>query len=399
MKVAKEWRLGSMGDTKILPGSRHRSPLKRPIWIILMVSFVSFFLVCAYIYPPNSDVACYVFSSRGCKVLTDWLPPPKRELTDEEIISRVVVRDILDTPPVESKNPKIAFMFLTPGSLPFEKLWDMFFRVGHFTSFCVQELPNMNESHMYFILVKNISFVDCQCKYVNVYGEGIKKPVHVSPYFLNREIHSSPVTWGAFSMVDAERRLLAYALKDPDNQHFVLLSDSCIPLHNFDYVYNYLMHANMSFIDCFVDPGPHGNGRYSTRMLPEVEEKDFRKGAQWFTMRRQHALLVMADSLYYSRFRDYCRPFADGKNCIADEHYLPTFFNVRIILCIMFFIHFTLASSNALTRVDWSERKWHPKSYRAQDVTEIAFSLNLWNGHMKLEVIFNGNFGQYSFSC
>lgn len=33
------------------------------------------------------------------------------------------------------------------------------------------------------------------------------------------------VTWGAFSMVDAERRLLAYALKDPDNQHFVLLSD------------------------------------------------------------------------------------------------------------------------------------------------------------------------------
>ncbi|TYJ20844.1 hypothetical protein E1A91_A08G024500v1 [Gossypium mustelinum] len=309
MKVAKEWRLGSMGDTKILPGSRHRSPLKRPIWIILMVSFVSLFLVCAYIYPPNSDVACYVFSSRGCKVLTDWLPPPKRELTDEEIISRVVVRDILDTPPVESKNPKIAFMFLTPGSLPFEKLWNMFFR-GNEGRFSV---------------------------YIHASKE---KPVHVSPYFLNREIHSSPVTWGAFSMVDAERRLLAYALKDPDNQHFVLLSDSCIPLHNFDYVYNYLMHANMSFIDCFVDPGPHGNGRYSTRMLPEVEEKDFRKGAQWFTMRRQHALLVMADSLYYSRFRDYCRLVDPGG--IANW---------------------------SVTRVDWSERKWHPKSYRAQDVT------------------------------
>ncbi|KAK8345385.1 hypothetical protein V6Z12_A07G145000 [Gossypium hirsutum] len=321
MKVAKEWRLGSMGDTKILPGSRHRSPLKRPIWIILMVSFVSLFLVCAYIYPPNSDVACYVFSSRGCKVLTDWLPPPKRELTDEEIISRVVVRDILDTPPVESKNPKIAFMFLTPGSLPFEKLWDMFFR-GNEGRFSV---------------------------YIHASKE---KPVHV--------------TWGAFSMVDAERRLLAYALKDLDNQHFVLLSDS------------------------FVDPGPHGNGRYSTRMLPEVEEKDFRKGAQWFTMRRQHALLVMADSLYYSRFRDYCRPFADGKNCIADEHYLPTFFNL---------VDPGGIANWSVTHVDWSERKWHPKSYRAQDVTEIAFSLNLWNGHMKLEVIFNGNFGQYSFSC
>lgn len=28
---------------------------------------------------------------------------------------------------------------------------------------------------------------------------------------------------------------------------------------------------------------------------------------QWFSMRRQHALIVIADSLYYSRFRDYCK--------------------------------------------------------------------------------------------
>jgi len=33
------------------------------------------------------------------------------------------------------------------------------------------------------------------------------------------------VVWGKISMVDADRRLLANALEDPDNQHFVLLSD------------------------------------------------------------------------------------------------------------------------------------------------------------------------------
>ncbi|KAA3481959.1 heparanase-like protein 2 [Gossypium australe] len=33
------------------------------------------------------------------------------------------------------------------------------------------------------------------------------------------------------------------------------------------------------------------------------------------------------------------------------------------------------------------------------ELAEIAFSLNLWNGHMKLEIIFNGNLGQYWFSC
>lgn len=32
----------------------------------------------------------------------------------------------------------------------------------------------------------------------------------------------------------------------------------------------------------FEDPGPHGNGRYSEHMLPEIEKKDFRKGAQVF---------------------------------------------------------------------------------------------------------------------
>jgi hypothetical protein len=30
----------------------------------------------------------------------------------------------------------------------------------------------------------------------------------------------------------------------------------------------------------FLDPGPHGSGRYSVEMLPEIEQRDFRKGAQ-----------------------------------------------------------------------------------------------------------------------
>ncbi|XP_031275496.1 glycosyltransferase BC10-like [Pistacia vera] len=329
MKSVKAWRVGNMGDLQILPGTRHRPPLKRPVWIIGLVSLVILFLVCAYIYPPHSRGACYMFSSRGC-ALTDWLPPvPVRELTDEEIASRVVIRDILNTPPVRSKNSKIAFLFLTPGPLPFEMLWDKFFH-GHEGRFSV---------------------------YVHASRD---KPVHFSRYFINREIRSDQVVWGRISMVDAERRLLANALKDPDNQHFVLLSDSCVPLHDFDYVYNYLMYSNMSFIDCFEDPGPHGNGRYSEHMLPEVEIKDFRKGAQWFTMKRQHALIVMADSLYYSKFRDYCKHGVDGKNCIADEHYLPTFFHM---------IDPGGIANRSVTHVDWSERKWHPKSYKSHDIS------------------------------
>ncbi|KAJ7966069.1 Core-2/I-branching beta-1,6-N-acetylglucosaminyltransferase family protein [Quillaja saponaria] len=324
--LASQLRLKSL---LTMVGSRKRSNIKRPTWIIVLLSLVIIFLIGAYVYPPRSSGLCYFFYSRGCSGNSGNANVFSRELTDEETASQVVVREILKTPPLHSKNPKIAFLFLTPGSLPFEKLWHKFFQ-GHEDRFSV---------------------------YVHA-SRG--KPAHASPYFVGRDIRSEKVVWGKISMVDAEKRLLANALRDPNNEHFVLLSDSCVPVHNFEYVYNYLMFTNVSFIDCFVDPGPHGTGRYSEHMLPEVEKRDFRKGSQWFSMKRQHALIVMADSLYYTKFKLYCRPNMDGRNCYADEHYFPTFFRM---------IDPNGVANYSVTHVDWSEGKWHPRSYRAQDIT------------------------------
>lgn len=120
------------------------------------------------------------------------------------------------------------------------------------------------------------------------------------------------------------------------------------------------MYTNVSYIDSFVDPGPHGNDRYSPHMMPEIEKKDFRKGAQWFTMKRQHALIVIADSLYYTKFKNYCRPGLEGRNCYSDEHYLQTFFNI---------VDPGGISNWSVTHVDWSEHKWHPRAYRAEDIS------------------------------
>ncbi|KAE8710511.1 Core-2/I-branching beta-1,6-N-acetylglucosaminyltransferase family protein isoform 3 [Hibiscus syriacus] len=175
------------------------------------------------------------------------------------------------------------------GTLPLEALWAKFFE-GHEGRFSV---------------------------YVHASRE---KPVHTSQYFKGRDIRSEPVVWGKISMVDAERRLSAHALSDPDNQQFVLLSESCIPLQNFDYVYNYLTLTNVSFIDCFEDLGPHGSGRYSEHMMPEVEKKDFRKGSQ----------MIDPDGI----------------------------------------------ANRSVTYVDWSERRWHPKSFKPEDIT-LEFLKNL----------------------
>ncbi|OEL26374.1 hypothetical protein BAE44_0012607 [Dichanthelium oligosanthes] len=327
------WQRSSK-DMTAMPPPRHRGAAKKPMWIIVLLSLVCVALMGAYVYPPQRYSACYFFASSVCTPFKDWLPNVARERTDEEIVSSVVIRDLLSMPMPVSKNPKIAFMFLTPGSIPFEKLWEKFLQ-GHDGRYSI---------------------------YIHASRE---KPVHSSSLFVGREIHSEKVVWGRISMVDAERRLLANALEDVDNQFFVLLSDSCVPLHTFDYIYNYLMGTNVSFIDCFLDPGPHGTGRYSTEMLPEIEQRNFRKGAQWFAITRRHALLILADNLYYNKFKLYCKP-AEGRNCIADEHYLPTLFNLGFNLQM---VDPGGIANWSVTHVDWSEGKWHPRSYRAADVT------------------------------
>ncbi|GJR78746.1 glycosyltransferase BC10 isoform X1 [Tanacetum coccineum] len=351
-------------DFLMMSGNRQRPHLKGPNWLILLVCLVSIFLIGLYIYPPRNTAACYIFFSSGCSGHGNGPSVPSRELTDEETAARVVITEILKSPLVESKNPKVAFMFLTPGPLPFEMLWDKFFQGndGRFTVYVHASREQANFVSPHFI-GRNIRSEKGNDGRFTVYVHASREQANfVSPHFIGRNIRSEKVDWGKISMIDAEKRLLMNALQDPDNQHFALLSDSCVPLQPFDYVYNYLIFTNVSFIDCYDDPGPHGaGGRYTEPMLPEIEYKYFRKGSQWFTMTRRHALIIMADSLYYKKFRLYCRPgMPEGRNCYADEHYFQTLFSM---------VDPGGISNWSVTYVDWSERKWHPRSYKPHDIT------------------------------
>lgn len=128
MKATRAWQR-RIKDILLMSGSRQRSRLKRPVWIIVLVTFVIIFLITAFLYPPTTSAACYIFSSRDCTLFNEPSIFTARELSDEETRSHVVFREILNTPPIQSKNPKIAFLFLPPGTLHFEPLWDKFFCV------------------------------------------------------------------------------------------------------------------------------------------------------------------------------------------------------------------------------------------------------------------------------
>ncbi|KAK9091360.1 hypothetical protein Sjap_024537 [Stephania japonica] len=254
----------------------------------------------------------------------EFVKPPSANhgMDDKELLQKAS-----KVPRVSQKTKKVAFLFLTKWDLPLGPLWEKFFK-GH--------------EGKYSIYVHSDPSFDATA-------------LPESSVFHDRYIPSKKVKWGEFSMIEAERRLLASALLDISNERFVLLSEACIPLTDFSTVYNYLMSSSKSFVEVYDKPGPVGRGRYSPRMRPQIQIEQWRKGSQWFEMKRALAIEIVSDVKYYTLFKRYCKA-----GCYADEHYIPTY------------VHIKSGRSNynrSLTWVDWSRGGPHPWKLVRTDVT------------------------------
>lgn len=174
-------------------------------------------------------------------------------------------------------------------------------------------------------------------------------------------------------MTDAERRLLANALLDISNQRFILLSESCIPLFNFKITYDYLINSNLSFLNSFDDPRKPGRGRYNPKMWPHINITNWRKGSQWFEVRRDLAMHILSDTKYYPIFQNFCHP-----PCYMDEHYIPTLVNI---------LYPELNSNRSITWVDWSRGGPHPGKFGWNDITDEFLNQIRYGS----ECMYNGN--------
>lgn len=90
-------------------------------------------------------------------------------------------------------------------------------------------------------------------------------------------------------------------------------------------------------------------------MLPHIHLKHWRKGSQWFELRREIALRLVSDTKYYTLFRKYCKP-----SCYPDEHYIPTFLNM---------FYGDMNSNRTVTWVNWSKGGPHPATYSRDNIT------------------------------
>lgn len=181
--------------------------------------------------------------------------------------------------------------------------------------------------------------------------------------------HVQVSEWGRMSMCDAERRLLANALLDISNEWFILLSESCIPLYKFSFVYHYIMKSKHSFVGAFDDPGPYGRGRYNEHMAPLVNVTKWRKGSQWFEVNRKLAITIVEDTTFHPIFEQYCRPA-----CYVDEHYFPTMLTIQAA---------NVLANRSITWVDWSRGGAHPATFGRNDITEEFFN-RVRGGHICL---------------
>ncbi|CAD6235686.1 unnamed protein product [Miscanthus lutarioriparius] len=249
------------------------------------------------------------------------------DMTDEELFWRATLVPAAARYPFE-RVPKVAFMFLAGhGVLPLAPLWERFFRGGHEDRFSI-----------YVHAPPSVA--------INVSED--------SPFY-GRQIPSQKTKWGDVTLVDAEKRLLANALLDFSNERFVLLSESCISVHNFTTVYDYLVGSRHSFVESYYRNDRGCRNRYSRSMAPDITLRQWRKGSQWLELSRDLATSVLTDTRYYPLFRRHCRP-----SCYPDEHYVQTYVTLR---------HGARNSNRTVTRVEWRAGKSHPVTYGERDAT------------------------------
>lgn len=95
--------------------------------------------------------------------------------------------------------------------------------------------------------------------------------------------------WGCLSIVLAQNHILKEAIKDPNNQHFIWLSQACIPLKPFNYIYNTL-DTTKSYFNLFPDSDrfPRANN-----LLKYISKDKIKKAAMPSVINRKHAELFI----------------------------------------------------------------------------------------------------------
>jgi len=220
---------------------------------------------------------------------------------------------------------KIALCFLTYGNLSHPKIWKRF----------------ENEKFNIYIHNKN-EFTG-----------------HFDKYCLKNRIETK---WASISLVKATLNLFREAYQDEENEYFILLSDTCIPLYKEDEIYNKILEIDNNIISSYSarDNGysyfPNWNHKQCNQRFNSLNDKNFfnknnfKKQHQWLLLKRETTKFFIDNDfthIYGNRF------------IMTDEHY---FINIMV----KFNISFTnkcLTFVNRQQGSDFKKYRKFPKTY------------------------------------
>ena len=148
---------------------------------------------------------------------------------------------------------------------------------------CFLIYNKINHEDLWFKWLSNID----KNKYnIYIHFKENKKLKYFEQYKLKENIETC---WGCLSIVNAQLLILKEALKDKNNEHFIWLSQSCIPLKTFDYVYDYL-DIDKSYFNKSPDSQvfPSAN-----KVLQYIYKKNIKKYSMPSIINRKHAQLFI----------------------------------------------------------------------------------------------------------
>jgi len=172
---------------------------------------------------------------------------------------------------------KLAFLFLIYDEILQEELWYEFFKNIN---------PNKYSIYIHYKNNKKLKFFD--------------------DFKLKQCVQTN---YADISLIYAHNALISEALKDQNNYKFINLSQSCIPLKNFNYIYDSLTYNDYSIFNeapkqqCF----PRCNN-----VLNFLKQDQIHKSSNWFILNRKYAELVVSNKEYIEYFKNTTSP---------EEHY------------------------------------------------------------------------------
>jgi hypothetical protein len=179
-------------------------------------------------------------------------------------------------------------------------------------------------------------FYDDHCKsdlMQEYFSEGAGKH-NIYTHFKNPDGHEKSEYFGKFvipkhietehigiSLIECQLNLLEAALKQPDNEWFVFMSDSCFPIKPLNVLYDFLRSSRLSFFNVNCHEKPPLSEQSLNDWIGEWNEtglrydfSNFKKHSQWVILNRMDAeILAKTKSQHLSVWKDLENKLYRGK--------------------------------------------------------------------------------------